>query len=190
MAKIGVKLGFTYRVGDLNNNQYGRIDLDIHDIDTDLPLDEQLDKSKEYADKIFESVKTSNVTNVDGQIHKYKDNKIGFAGGGVPTPIKARGEISEEDFEVKLNKLIDVDIICTHAPPLVDELIIDVITNKKEQGWESLNKFIRIHQPKLSLFGDVHQPKATKWILGKTICMNVGYFRANNHYLELSSIDI
>ena len=46
MAKIGVKLGFTYRVGDLNNNQYGRIDLDIHDIDTDLPLDEQLDKSK------------------------------------------------------------------------------------------------------------------------------------------------
>ena len=140
--------------------------------------------------KIFESVKTSNVTNVDGQIHKYKDNKIGFAGGGVPTPIKARGEISEEDFEVKLNKLIDVDIICTHAPPLVDELIIDVITNKKEQGWESLNKFIRIHQPKLSLFGDVHQPKATKWILGKTICMNVGYFRANNHYLELSSIDI
>lgn len=140
--------------------------------------------------KIFESVKTSNVTNVDGQIHKYKDNKIGFAGGGVPTPIKARGEISEEDFEVKLNKLIDVDIICTHAPPLVDELIIDVITNKKEQGWESLNKFIRIHQPKLSLFGDVHQPKATKWIVGKTICMNVGYFRANNHYLELSSIDI
>ena len=71
-----------------------------------------------------------------------------------------------------------------------EKLIIDVITNKKEQGWESLNKFIQIHQPKLSLFGDVHQPKATKWILGKTICMNVGYFRANSHYLELSSIDI
>jgi hypothetical protein len=58
MAKVGVKLGFTYRVGDLNNNQYGRIDVDIHDIDTELPLDEQLDKSKEYADKIFESVKS------------------------------------------------------------------------------------------------------------------------------------
>jgi|TARA_R100000781_G_scaffold114970_1_gene88176 hypothetical protein len=58
MAKVGVKLGFTYRVGDLNANQYGRIDVDIHDIDTELPLDEQLDKSKEYADKIFESVKS------------------------------------------------------------------------------------------------------------------------------------
>ena len=69
-------------------------------------------------------------------------------------------------------------------------MIIDVITNKKEQGWDSLEKYIRVHQPKLSLFGDVHQPKATKWTLGKTICINVGYFRANNHYLELSSLDI
>ena len=58
------------------------------------------------------------------------------------------------------------------------------------KGWDSLEKYIRVHQPKLSLFGDVHQPKATKWTLGKTICINVGYFRANNHYLELSSIDI
>ena len=138
--------------------------------------------------KIFELVKTSNVTNVDGQILKYKDNKIGFAGGGVPTPIKARGEISEEDFEVKLNNLIDVDIICTHAPPLVDELIIDVITNKREQGWKSLEKYIRINQPKLSLFGDVHQPKATTWLIGETKCINVGYNRASKQYLDLKDL--
>ncbi len=140
--------------------------------------------------KIFESVKTNNVSNVDGQVLEYKNHKFGFAGGGVPTPIKARGEISEEDFEDKLNKLVDVDIICTHAPPLIDHLIIDVITNKKEQGWESLKKYIVANKPRLSLFGDVHQPKATKWIVGSTVCMNVGYFRANSHYLELSSIDI
>ena len=65
MAKIGVKLGFNYKVGNINNNQYGRIDLDIHDIDTDLPLDEQLNKSKEYADKIFETVKEQVDTNLD-----------------------------------------------------------------------------------------------------------------------------
>ena len=140
--------------------------------------------------KIFESVKTNNVSNVDGQVLEYKNHKFGFAGGGVPTPIKARGEISEEDFEDKLNKLVDVDIICTHAPPLIDHLIIDVITNKKEQGWESLKQYIVVNKPKLSLFGDVHQPRATKWMIGSTLCMNVGYFRANSHYLELSSIDI
>ena len=139
---------------------------------------------------IMNSYTSNSIKNVDGLIVEHNNKKIGFAGGGVPTPIKARGEISEEDFEVKLNNLIDVDIICTHAPPLVDELIIDVITNKREQGWKSLEKYIRINQPKLSLFGDVHQPKATRWNLGETICMNVGYFRANNHYLELSSLDI
>jgi N-formylglutamate amidohydrolase len=57
MAKVGIKLGFTYRIGDLSTNQYGRMDVDIHDIDTELPLDEQLNKSKEYADKIFKTVK-------------------------------------------------------------------------------------------------------------------------------------
>ena len=99
----------------------------------------------------------------------------------------------QESLEIlldKLNKLEQADIICTHAPPYVDELMTDVVTNKIEQGWKSLEKYIRINQPKLSLFGDVHQPKATRWNLGETICMNGGYFRANNHYLELSSLDI
>ena len=41
----------------------------------------------------------------------------------------------------------------------IDELITDVITNKKEQGWESLKTFIEDKKPKFSLFGDVHQPK-------------------------------
>ena len=54
----------------------------------------------------------------------------------------------------------------------------------------SHKKYIIANKPKLSLFGDVHQPKATKWMIGPTVCMNVGYFRANRHYLELSSIDI
>ena len=138
--------------------------------------------------KIFEAVKTNNVNNVDGQVIEYKNQKIGFAGGGVPTPIKARGEISEEDFEDKLNKLVDVDIICTHAPPLIDNLIIDVITNKKEQGWESLKKYILVNKPKLSLFGDVHQPKATRWMLGKTQCINVGYNRASKKYIHLKEL--
>ncbi len=66
--------------------------------------------------KIFESVKTNNVRNVDGQVLEYKNHKIGFAGGGVPTPIKARGEISEQDFEDKLNKLVDVDHISINGP--------------------------------------------------------------------------
>ena len=139
---------------------------------------------------ILEETKTKNITNIDGQVLIYKKIKIGFAGGGVPTPINARGEITEEAFESKLQNLGDIDIICTHAPPYVDELITDVITNKKEQGWKVLKKFIEDIQPKFSIFGDVHQPKAYEWKIGSTQCINVGYFRSNGNYLELDSLKL
>ena len=61
--------------------------------------------------KILEETKTNNVTNIDGEILDYKGFKIGFAGGGVPTPINARGEIPEEEFKSKLENLGDIDII-------------------------------------------------------------------------------
>ena len=123
---------------------------------------------------ILEETKTSNVTNIDGKTLDYKGLKIGFAGGGVPTPINARGEITEQEFTSKLENLGNIDIICTHAPPYIDELITDVITNKKEQGWKSLKKFIQDKEPKFSIFGDVHQPKAYEWKIGLTKCFNVG----------------
>jgi N-formylglutamate amidohydrolase len=75
MAKVGIKLGFTYRVGDLSTNQYGRIDVDIHDIDTELPLDSQLKESTEYADEVFKVVKQKIDTSLDeilGDVDKGK----------------------------------------------------------------------------------------------------------------------
>ena len=33
MAKVSVHLGFTFRVGDLATNQYGRMDLSVDQID-------------------------------------------------------------------------------------------------------------------------------------------------------------
>ena len=138
--------------------------------------------------EIIKETMTDNVNYVDGKVLEYKNLKIGFAGGGVPTPINARGEISEESFSLKLNKLGQVDIICTHAPAYVSELITDVITNKEEQGWESLKDYILETSPRFSIFGDVHQPQASRWRLGSTECINVGYFRASSNYLELTSL--
>ena len=34
MAKVSVHLGFTFRVGPLEQNQYGRVDLTVDQIDT------------------------------------------------------------------------------------------------------------------------------------------------------------
>ena len=57
MAKVSMHLGFTFRVGDLSTNQYGRIDYSIDQIDTDLPIDEQLDVAGLTAEKIWPILK-------------------------------------------------------------------------------------------------------------------------------------
>ena len=70
MPKVSVKLGFTFRVGDLATNQYGRIDLSIDQIDTERPIDEQLEESKEAAEQVWTFVKEK----VDHQIDEVLDS--------------------------------------------------------------------------------------------------------------------
>ena len=53
MAKVGLKLGFTFRVGPLDTNQYARMDMEIHDIDTELPIEEQLEEAGLTIDKAY-----------------------------------------------------------------------------------------------------------------------------------------
>ena len=65
MAKIDIHLGFTFRVGDVNSNQYSRVDVTISDVDSDLPIENQLDKSKETIDKVWEEVRSQVDSKVD-----------------------------------------------------------------------------------------------------------------------------
>ena len=57
MPKVSMHLGFTFRVGDLQTNQYGRIDLSFDQIDTELPIQQQLEESKEAADQVWTFIK-------------------------------------------------------------------------------------------------------------------------------------
>ena len=59
-------LGFTFRVGDLSTNQYGRIDLSFDQIDTELPLEEQLADAGNTADQVWDVLKTKIDSQVDG----------------------------------------------------------------------------------------------------------------------------
>ena len=49
MAKIDIHLGFTFRVGDVNSNQYSRVDVTIGDVDTDLPIEDQFKTLNNYS---------------------------------------------------------------------------------------------------------------------------------------------
>jgi len=70
MAKVSGHLGFTFRVGPLEQNQYGRVDLTIDQIDTELPIDAQIEESKVVADVIWDVIKDK----VDAQIEDMLDD--------------------------------------------------------------------------------------------------------------------
>ena len=115
---------------------------------------------------------------VHGQVVDIDGVRIGFAGGGVATPLQAEGEVSDDEMKQLLGRLGKVDVLCTHVPPALPPLRTDVITGRSERGSEPILAYLRDFQPKLHLFGDVHQPQASTWRVGRTLCKNVGYFRA------------
>ena len=69
MSKVSVHLGFTFRLGDLASNQYGRVDLSIDQIDTTLPVNQQIDEAGMVADQVWHVLKNR----VDAQIDEVLD---------------------------------------------------------------------------------------------------------------------
>ena len=71
MAKVSVHLGFTFRVGPLDTNQYSRIDVDVRDIDTELSVSDQLKESGTALESVRETVRKT----VDEKIENVLDNE-------------------------------------------------------------------------------------------------------------------
>jgi Icc-related predicted phosphoesterase len=115
---------------------------------------------------------------VDGEAVEIEGTTFGFVGGGAPTVIGARGEVSDDLMESKLARIGDVEVLCSHLPPAVPPLHTDVVTGFAERASMPLLDYLRRVRPRYHYFGDVHQPQATTWRVGATRCINVGYFRA------------
>ena len=126
---------------------------------------------------------------VHGERRLIEGVTLGFVGGGMETPLEAEGEVSDLEMRQILAEMGPVDILCSHIPPAVGPLCTDVITGRAERGSEPILEYLVETQPRLHLFGDVHQPKAHRWNVGRTKCRNVGYFRATGRPfpLDLSS---
>lgn len=113
---------------------------------------------------------------VDAETREIEGHLVGFVGGGIPR-IGTAGEVEPDEMKSKLDLLGPVEILCTHVPPDVPALASDVIGRTRKGSPEILDYLIE-HEPAFHYFGDIHQPKAITWQVGKTTCMNVGYFRA------------
>lgn len=113
---------------------------------------------------------------MDAQKQEIEGYVVGFVGGGIPR-IGTEGEVSPDEMRRKLDGLGAVDILCTHVPPDVPQLASDVIGHTRKGSPEILDYLLE-HEPAFHYFGDIHQPRATTWQVGRTTCVNVGYFRA------------
>jgi Icc-related predicted phosphoesterase len=114
----------------------------------------------------------------DGSVVQLEGERFGFVGGALPTPLHIAGEITEEEMRTKVQALPEVDVLCSHIPPLVPELCWDTLANRQEQGSRDLLEYINDVQPRRHYFGHVHQPLVSSMSIGRTECINVGYFRA------------
>jgi Icc-related predicted phosphoesterase len=176
-AQTGVDL--RARIGDELTDQYARVEaaliggrgLVIHgNVDRPEALQAALPDGYSY---------------VHGQVVERDGLRFGFVGGGVPTPLGAAGEVSDEAMSELLESLGDVDVLCSHVPPAVAALRTDVVTGREERGSLPILEYLLERQPMFHFFGDVHQPQATTWRIGRTRCLNAGYFRATGRYLRL-----
>ena len=115
---------------------------------------------------------------IDGGRAEVGGVTFGFAGGGLISPYRTPNEITETEFAAKLAALGTVDVICTHIPPSVPDLLFDVKARRMETGSAALLETIQRVQPRYAFFGHVHNPLARRVRVGHTECVNVGHFRA------------
>jgi Icc-related predicted phosphoesterase len=103
---------------------------------------------------------------------------FGFVGAGLVSPYRTPNEVPPAQYSEKLNAVGTVDVLCTHIPPAVPELLYDVQARRMETGSAALLEVIRRTQPRYAFFGHVHNPLVRRARVGRTECVNVGHFRA------------
>ncbi|MFF1352487.1 metallophosphoesterase [Streptomyces sp. NPDC058297] len=115
-------------------------------------------------------------TVLDGERVEIGGLVFGFVGGGLRSAMRTPYEISDEEYAAKIEAVGEVDVLCTHIPPDVPELVYDTVARRFERGSGALLEAIRRTRPRYSLFGHVHQPLARRMRIGTTECVNVGHF--------------
>jgi Icc-related predicted phosphoesterase len=127
----------------------------------------------------------SGVHVLDGERAEIGGLRFGFVGGGVLPPgatLRRHAPWApylrpEGDFDAAVANLGPVDVLCSHIPPAVPELLYDVVARRPESGSRGLLSRIHQDRPRWSLFGHVHQPLSRRMRIGRTECVNVGHFQ-------------
>jgi Icc-related predicted phosphoesterase len=129
---------------------------------------------------------------LDGQTVRLGGWTFGFVGGWArPVPasrltIQLGADSSPEEYAEKLDAVGAVDVLCCHIPPAIPELRYDTVVRGFEMASEAILDTVRRTQPRYLLYGHVHQPLQPRMRIGRTECVNVGYFRRTGRPFVLS----
>lgn len=115
---------------------------------------------------------------LDGETVTVDGVRFGFVGGGLPSAYHTPYEVDEDVHAERVAALGAVDVLCSHIPPAVPELLYDVVARRHERGSTALLRAVEETGPRYAVFGHVHQPLAARTRIGRTECLNVGHFRA------------
>lgn len=121
---------------------------------------------------------------IDAGVVDVEGYVVGLVGGATVSAFMGGARVSEDDMAARLDSLGPVDILCTHVPPAIDPLRTDVVTGRRERASEAIVDYLHEYRPAYHYFGDVHQPQASSWRVGATVCRNVGYFRATRRAIR------
>ena len=75
---------------------------------------------------------------LDGERVEIGGWTFGFVGGGLRSPMRTPYEISDEEYAAKIEAVGEVDVLCTHIPPEVPELVYDTVARRFERGSRAL----------------------------------------------------
>lgn len=117
-------------------------------------------------------------TVLDGRAIEVAGLRIGFVGGGLPSPMRTPYEIPEDEYDAKIEAMGRVDILFAHLPPDLAELTYDVQARRFERGSAGLLRAIHRWQPRYMFHGHVHNPLVARTRIGRTEVINVGHFRS------------
>jgi Icc-related predicted phosphoesterase len=125
-------------------------------------------------------------TVLDGEVAEIGGLRFGFVGGGLVSPMNTPYELDPDVFAAKVAALGEVDVLCAHIPPAVPELCYDVVARRFEYGSTAILDHVLETQPRMVLFGHVHQPLVRRARIGRTECVNVGHFRGSGRPFSLA----
>jgi Icc-related predicted phosphoesterase len=114
---------------------------------------------------------------LDGAVLEVDGLRLGFVGGGLVSPMRTPYELTEEQYQAKIDAIGEVDVLFTHIPPRLPQLTYDVVARRFEVGSAALIDYVSRVQPRFHFFGHVHQPQRARARIGRTECVNVGHFQ-------------